>query len=1152
MSSPNHLTSNIEVSFFEYISVVPDYSPASPGKTYSSASNNSTDVIPPTSSNFSLFHNDPYINVMNAYATFTPSPIPIPPLIIKPPFESLEFFLPKEVLSPKKQKQNPYFQDYEMGESSHDSTLEQHRKQIKEILNHLDELPLDRIERIEDDVERLGKASTTSQAAIRKLVADSVAAALETQKATMAEAENSIREIPVAKRGNYKEFISCQPFYFNAVLCPNMVPNNEKLMEVFIVGLPISIEGNVTASKPQTLEEAINIAQRLMDQVTKHNSIQGTNDHKCKFEDKRNISRNNNYRNNYQNISNNRTNDFRQQQNRRPETFRSYVATPTENHEYTGNRPLCQRCTLHHTGFCTIRCQVYNKVGHLTKNCRNKGPAIGSNLQTVSVICHACGEKRHYQRSDKSFVYISFASMLNILSITLDTTYNIKIADGNLISTNTVIQGCTLTLLNQPFKIDLMPIKLGCFDVVIGMDWLSKYHAKIICDEKVVHIPIEDETPIIQGNQSRTRLSLISCIKTERNISKGCQVFIAQEMEKKSDKKRLENIPVVREFPDVFPKELPGLPPVRQVEFQIDLIPRAAPVAHEPYRLAPSEMQELSNQLQELTDRGFILPSTSPWGALVLFVKKKDGSFRMCIDYLELNKLTIKNRYPLPRIDDLFDQLPGSSVYSKIDLRSGYHQLRVTDEDIPKNAFRTRYGHYEFQVMPFSLTSAPTVFMDLMNRMCKPYLDNLVIVFIDDILIYSRSKEKHANHLRIILELLRKHKLFIKDFSKIAKSMTILTQKDKKFVWEKDQEMAFQILKQKLYEALILALPERNDDFVVYCDASIQAQKEALKEENMQAENLRGMEKAFEIYIDGTRSIKNRSWLPLFVNLRNLIMHESHKSKYSIHPGSDKMYQDLKKLYLWPNMKAVIAEYVSKCLTCSRVKTKCQKPSSLLFQPKIPIWKWERITMNFVTKLPRTSNGHHTIWVIVDLLTKSTHFIPTRETKSMDTLTWLYIKEIISCHGVPISIILDRDSHFTSRFWQSLQNALGTQLDMSTSYHPETDGQSKRTIQTLEDMLQACAIDFGKGLEKHLPLVELSYNNSYHVSIKATPFEALYGQKCRSPVCWADVGDTQLTRPEIIHETTEKIVQIRQHFQATRDRQRSYANVIRKPLEFKT
>ncbi|GKD52170.1 putative reverse transcriptase domain-containing protein [Tanacetum coccineum] len=229
------------------------------------------------------------------------------------------------------------------------------------------------------------------------------------------------------------------------------------------------------------------------------------------------------------------------------------------------------------------------------------------------------------------------------------------------------------------------------------------------------------------------------------------------------------------------------------------------------------------------------------------------------------------------------------------------------------------------------------------------------------------------------------------------------------------------------------------------------------------------------------------------------------------------MYQDLKKLYWWPNMKTIIAEYVGKCLTCSRVKAECQKPFRLLVQPEIPMWKWERITMDFITKLPKTSNRHDTIWVIVDHLTKSTHFIPTQETDSMETLTRLDIKEIVSRYGVPISIISDRDSHFTSRFWQSLQSALGTQLDMSTTYHTETDGQSERTIQTLEDMLLTCVIDFGKGWERHLPLVEFSYNNSYHASIKAAPFE---------------------------------IVQIRQRLQAARDRQRSYINVRRKSFEF--
>ncbi|GJV34329.1 putative reverse transcriptase domain-containing protein [Tanacetum coccineum] len=540
-----------------------------------------------------------------------------------------------------------------------------------------------------------------------------------------------------------------------------MVPNTKKLLEAFIGGLTRSIEGNVTASKPQTLEEAINIAQRLMDQVTKHTPVQVSSDNKRKFDDKRTFNNNPRSNNNYCNTNtNNRNNNHQLQQNRRQEAVRAYAVTPSGNNR----KPATRSNQLP----VTIVCHACGEKGHYTNQCRKsninaQGKAYmlrdKNAHQDPNVVMGMFLLNQHVAKvlfdsgADRSFISISLASMLNIPSITIDTFYDIEMADENLISTNTIIKGCTLTLLNQPFKIDLMPIKLGSFDVVIGMDWLSKYHAKILCDEKVVHIPINGETLIIRGDQSKTRLNLISCIKTERYISRGCQVFMIQVMEKKSDEKRLEDIPVVKEFSDVFPEDLPGLPPVRQVEFQIDLIPGAAPVARTPYRLAPSEMQELSNQLQELADRGFIRPSTSPWGAPVLFVKKKDGSFRMCIDYRELNKLTVKNHYPLPRIDDLFDQLQGSSVYSKIDLRSGYHQLRVRDEDIPKTAFRTRYRHYEFQVMPFGLTNAPAVFMDLMNRVCKPYLDKFIIVFIDDILIYSYNKEEHAEHLKIILEI---------------------------------------------------------------------------------------------------------------------------------------------------------------------------------------------------------------------------------------------------------------------------------------------------------------------------------------------------------------------------------------------------------------
>ncbi|GJT04833.1 putative reverse transcriptase domain-containing protein [Tanacetum coccineum] len=485
--------------------------------------------------------------------------------------------------------------------------------------------------------------------------------------------------------------------------------------------------------------------------------------------------------------------------------------------------------------------------------------------------------------------------------------------------------------------------------------------------------------------------------------------------------------------------------------------------------------------------------------------------------------------------------------------------------------------------------------------------------------------------------------------------MTKLTKKGIKFDWGKKEENAFQLIKQKLCSAPILALPEESKDFVVYYDAShkglgavlmqrekviayasrqlkiheknytthdlelglkelnmrqrrwlellidydcdiryhpgkanivadalshkerieplrvralvmtigldlpkriLEAQIEALKPENLENEDVGGMirkdipKEKLEPRADGTLCLNGRSWLPCYGDLRSVIMHESHKSKYSIHPGSEKIYQDMKKLYWWPNMKVDIASYVSKCLTYAKVKAEHQRPSGLLVQPAIPEWKWDKITMDFITKLPKSSQGFDTIWVIVDRLTKSAHFLPIRENNPMDKLARLYLNRIVARHGIPVSIICDRDGRFTSNFWRSFQKALGTDLSMSTAYHSETDGQSERTIQTLEDMLRACVMDFRKDWVKHLPLAEFSYNNSYHASIKVAPYEALYGLKYRSPVYWAEVGEAQLTGPEMIQETTENIVLIKQRIQAAQDRQKSYANLKRKPMKF--
>ena len=303
---------------------------------------------------------------------------------------------------------------------------------------------------------------------------------------------------------------------------------------------------------------------------------------------------------------------------------------------------------------------------------------------------------------------------------------------------------------------------------------------------------------------------------------------------------------------------------------------------------------------------------------------------------------------------------------------------------------------------------------------------------------------------------------------------------------------------------------------------------------------------------EGLLRFDSRIWIPNVQELKREILQDAHSSRYSIHPGSTKMYRDLKEYYWWPNMKKEIASWVNTCLTCQRVKAEHQRPSGLLQPLEIPEWKWEQITMDFVVGLPLTKGKYDAIWVIVDRLTKSAHFIPINERYSLEKLANLYIKEIVSRHGIPVSIVSDRDPRFTSRFWKSFQECLGTKLNMSTAYHPQTDGQSERTIQTLEDMLRVCVVDFKGNWDDYLPLIEFSYNNSYHASIGMPPFEALYGRKCRSPLYWDEVGERKILGPELVQQTKEKIELIRQRLVAAQYRQSKYADQHRKDIEFES
>nr|AAK52169.1 putative polyprotein [Oryza sativa Japonica Group]AAN64470.1 putative polyprotein [Oryza sativa Japonica Group] len=668
----------------------------------------------------------------------------------------------------------------------------------------------------------------------------------------------------------------------------------------------------------------------------------------------------------------------------------------------------------------------------------------------------------------------------------------------------------------------------------------------------------------------------------------------------------LEEIPVVREYPDVFPDDLPGMPPKRDIEFRIDLVPGTTPIHKRPYRMAANELAEVKRQVDDLLQKGYIRPSSSPWGAPVIFVEKKDHTQRMCVDYRALNDVTIKNKYPLPRIDDLFDQLKGATVFSKIDLRSGYHQLRIKEEDIPKTAFTTRYGLFECTVMSFGLTNAPAFFMNLMNKVFMEYLDKFVVVFIDDILIYSHTKEEHEEHLRLALEKLREHQLnvesvtnwkqsktvseirsflglagyyrrFIENFSKIAKSMTRLLQKDVKYKWSEECEQSFQELKNRLISAPILILPDPKKGFQVYCDASKLGLGCVLMQDGKvvayASRQLRPHEKNYPTHDLELAAVVHalKIWRHYLFGTRTEV-YTDHKSLKYIFTQPDlnmrqRRWLELIKdydmgIHYHPGKANVVADALSRKGYCNATEGR-QLPLELCKE-------FERLNLGIVSR-----------GFVAALEAKPTLIDQVREAQINDPdiqeikknmrrgkaigfledeqgTVWLDERICVPDNKDLKDVIL-KEAHDTlysihpgsTKMHQDLKERFWwASMKHEIAEYVATDGQTERVNQILEDMLRACALDFGGSWDKNLPYAEFSYNNSYQASLQMAPYEALYGRKCRTPLLWDQTGERQVFGMDILREAEEKVKIIQERLRVAQSRHKSYADNRRRDLSF--